>query len=203
MKGINLTKVSNLATWIMWHNIRKNARLANNLDIRKSDIITSEEYNQYVDKSYIHIKIDEPLLEWKLEDLVASYTVIKDDKGICKFVICQYDYGDGLKRANIILAECAEEYTNEYQYAMAKILVDIKNDFDLICIWEPKSEGKKRSLKKLGFLKNIVSKEGSPFIIKILTDEEEKIQVLSNSDNWNPRQIETDTMINLSKRKGI
>lgn len=199
MKGIDLTPLSNAAAWVLWHSIRKYARKSKEVEIEKRDSITLEEYRHCMDGKYICFDPDESTLQWKLDDLVGYYIAHMHGREVARIIVTAYDYSDALRRANVIVATCEEGEETVLRGLLAKVLLSIRKQFDMICIWKPLNEKIAVVLKQLGFMDNIATQQGSPFIVKILTDDAKKKAILENRLLWNPTQIETDTMINLNK----
>ena len=198
MKGIDLTPVSNAAAWVLWHPMRKYARKAKDVELERRDSVTLEEYERCVDPDYIRFTPDERTLQWKLHDLIGYYVARVSGREAARIIVTAYDYGDALRRANVIVVSCGEGDEEILRGALAKVLLSIRKDYDMICIWQPLKEKIAGVLKQLGFMDNIATKQGSPFIIRILTEDPQKKLILSNPSLWNPTQIETDTMINLN-----
>lgn len=199
LKSVKLPRICNLASFFIWRAVFLYSLKGRDFVIDKRNTFTVADYHQFVDTNSIYFDADQAMLDWKLEDLDCLYTVKKNGKEIAWFVVSSYDYADGMKRANIILSNGTEGQEENYAIGLAKVMMDLKAKYDLICFWQPYEDYKKIAVKKVGFLGNVVATEGSPFIVKILTDDPQKIEILKNPGNWRPTQLETDTMICLDK----
>ena len=199
MKGKKLPKITNIANFVLWKAVRSSARKGRDLTVERRILFTVEDYHKLIDMNCIYFNADQHLLDWKLEDIDGYYIVKKGQKEMAFFLVASYDYPDGMKRANIILSNGYEDFQEEYKNGLAKVMIELKKKYDLVCIWQPYEEYQKQAIKKLGFLGNVVTTDGSPFIVKILTEDVGRIEVLKNSGNWKPYQLETDTMICLDR----
>lgn len=201
MKGKDFGAWTNIVTDILWHKVRAAARKKTDIQISNEKKVKLSDYEKYVRKDFIRFVPDEKTFAWKMKDLAGNF-VIKNAYGdeIGRAIMNDDLYGDGLMRVNIILAGFFPGKEKEFSVALAKILMHIRKKYDLICVWQPIDETAKKIFKGLGFLNNVVTKGGSPFIINVLTEDEEKRNILIGSEKWNPMQIETDTMLCLTDR---
>ncbi len=197
-KGIRLPGFANLISYIMWHKIRRCAGRCHYEIVKKAEI-SQNEYLSFIDKNYIAYHPGQDELAWKLDDLEGVYEAKHRGRIIGRMIVSSYFYSSGFRRANIAAAAVRNEDREAYQNMLSKILVQLKQKFDLFCIYEPKEEWKKKALKELCFLHR-KNDAGTPCMIKILTDDAQKAAVLKDREKWNPLMLEMDTMLSLNGR---
>lgn len=195
MKKIRVPSFTNIGAWYLWRHIRHFAKMAPNYSVEIIEKVTVAEYQTFIRDNAIHFFPDQKMLDWKLGDLDGLYLVRKDANESARFIVTSYIYADGMRRANIICSSSSDNDEEGFTKAMATMLMRIRKKYDLVCIWSPYDSFKLNAAQKLGFLGNVVTKEGSPFIVRVLTENAQKRNLLSDKDNWKPTQIETDTMI--------
>ena len=197
MIGINLTKVANIISWFLWLKIKHIVKTDNEINVERKETITLSEYQECVNKNKIHFVVNEKMLKWKLADMTGHFIIRKNDKIIGRIITARTDYKDGMRRTNLIASHFEITEKQSIEIAFAKVVYMLHNEFDIICVWQPEDEIVTEALHKLHFLNNIATKQGSPFIIKVLTKDPEKLNIINNKSLWSPCQIETDTMVNL------
>lgn len=195
MKKIRVPSFTNIGAWYLWRHVRHFEKKATGYSVETVEKVTVSDYQKFVRNDAIHFSPNQEMLNWKLGDLDGLYIVKNDANESARFIVTSYLYADGMRRANIIVSSSSDNDEEEFAKAMATMLMQIKKKYDLICIWSPYDSYMLNSVMKLGFLGNVVTKEGSPFIVRVLTEDAEKRNLLSLNDNWKPTQIETDTMI--------
>lgn len=197
MLGINPTKLANIISNLLWWKIKRIANNDNTITVEKKMSVTLSEYEKCIDKSKIYFMINDEMLKWKLTDMTGHFIISKNKNFIGRIITARTDYKDGMRRTNLIAYHFDIDDQKEIEIAYAKVLYMLHDKFDIICIWQPQDKIVAEALHKLHFLNNVATKQGSPFIIKILTKDPEKLDIINNKSLWNPCQIETDTMVNL------
>lgn len=161
----------------------------------KSSIDVSE-YLALFDHNKIHISMTQEFMDWKLSSGYCLYTVKdKNESIVCKLLVCNYVVDENYLRGNILMLQRGDADAESFRVGASMILNRISKKYDILSVWEQDDEIVNESLKKLGFIANFSEKDGSPFIIKPLTDDEEKLSIMEKDELWNPSFIEADYVL--------
>lgn len=158
--------------------------------------IDVSEYLALLDNSKIHISMTQAFMNWKLSSGYCLYTVKdKKDNVACRMLVCNYVVDENYLRGNILMLQRGNVDGESFRVGASMVLKKISKEYDILSVWEQDDEMVNDSLKKLGFIANFSEKDGSPFIIKPLTDDEEKLLIMEKDDLWNPSFIEADYVL--------
>lgn len=164
--------------------------------IEKKTSIDVSEYLALFDNEKIHISMTQEFMNWKLSAGYCLYTAKdKSENVVCKLLVCDYFVDDDYIRGNILVLQRDKATMESFRIGASMILKELSKKYDILSVWEQDDEIVNESLKKLGFIANFSEKDGSPFIIKPLTEDEEKLTIMDNSALWNPSFIEADYVL--------
>lgn len=146
-------------------------------------------------KNIISFANEQKTFEWKLSHQSYVYYTVTDNNTPIAFFIVR-EYGNGAWNgpiANIVYTCYSSENLNLQKVAYSLLVNDLRKKFVTVSIKSSLNyKPEKKILKSCGYL-NILKK--SPYLIKIITNDVNKIAVLSNKSIWNPQRIESDTII--------
>ncbi len=185
--------LANAAMEILWLKIRWKAAGLKNIRVQKRDRMPEGWMEGVRNPDALSFYATPEMQDWKLADGYVFYEAREGEMPIASFLVKDYRRSDRFVTANLAAVHCDTEDEEKLTAAYAKLMLDLKRDHTLLCIWDTCYEKGGRIPRELGFLKSNVSKEGSPFLTKVLTEDPERRAVLSNSSLWRPQMIETDT----------
>ena len=165
--------------------------------VEKKTKIDANEFISMQNPEKIHIKMTDEYLNWKLSAGYGLYIAKnKNNQEVCRLLVCTYVVDENYKRGNILIVQRAENVDSaSFKIGAAKIIKILSKEYDILSVWQQEDKIVNESLKKLGFIENFSEKDGSPFIVKILTEDEEKKNILLNSELWEPSFIEADYVL--------
>lgn len=155
----------------------------------------AEAYRTFLEKDGFRIRLSQEYLDWKLSAGYCDYTVKHREKTVCRLLVCNYTVKDGFLRGNIlgVARENADE--KELGAALTLLLKALFAKYDVLSVWESSDETVNRVLRRVGFIKNFSAKEGSPFIVKVLSDNQEVKNQFLRQGVWHPSFIEADYVL--------
>lgn len=165
-------------------------------ELSETNTITVEDYNQFLNQNMIHIHLSQAYLDWKLSADHQMITVSREGRAVCKLIVCEFHVGEDYRRGNVLaIKKMANADTKEFRTGLAIIMRKLSREYDILSIWHSADDDVNDSLLKLGWIKNFSEKKGSPLIIKVLTEDEQKRSILTASQNWYPEFIEADYVL--------
>lgn len=180
--------------WFHFHNGFVSER-STRYELRVSDHITVEEYNSFLNEDKIHISLTQEYLDWKLSAPHKWYRVFIKDREVCSVLSSVFYTSETNKRVNILGVSKCKGNKKEFRKAFALILDKMRKDFDILSVWENHDDEVNKIFLHSGFIKNFTEKEGSPFIIKPLVEDEKIVGTLLDSKLWEPTFIEADYVL--------
>ena len=164
--------------------------------VEKKNCIEASEFISMQNTGKIHIKMSEDYMNWKLSAGYCLYIAKdKNNNEVCRLLVCDYVVDESYKRGNILLLQSPGNDAAAFRIGASMILKEISKEYDVLSVWEQNDGAVNESLKKLGFIANFSESDGSPFIVKVLTEDEEKKKILLNKDLWEPCFIEADYVL--------
>lgn len=191
--GRRLPSVGNAVMEILWLKIRWKAAGHKNIRVQKKDRMPVGWMENLRNPEALSFYATPEMLDWKFSDGYAFYEAWEGEKVIASFLVKEYRRSDRFVTANLAAVHCETEDEKKLTAAYAKLMQVLKGDHTLLCIWDTCYEKGGKIPRKLGFLNSFVSKEGSPFLTKVLTNNPERRAVLTDSRFWRPQMIEADT----------
>lgn len=177
--------------------VNRHAKMGRDLELESKMVIPSGWYERARDKKYLSFDCDEEMLNWKMQGEFIFFSVRQNGSELASFLIKYYRHESGLQNANIVVQRYETDDEKVQLMALARVLKELKRDSRtmIICVWDSRDVAKTKQCRKLGFLNNIVYKEGNPFMVKVISNDDKKREVLERMELWNPCMIEMDTMI--------
>lgn len=167
----------------------------NNFSVEERMIESKDDYYNLAGNKDIHIDMSDDFFTWKLSSGHKLLEIKKNDTSIIKILICSYRENSSFKRGNVLIIH---RETTDYKLlwkALNFALREIEKNYDMINVWESGDELIDKALKRAGFFSDFRHKNGDAFIVKILTNNPQKIKILTNKQNWSPKFIETDYVL--------
>lgn len=169
--------------------------LEKDFSVEESVINSKDDYYNLAGKKYIHIDMSDEFLGWKLSSGHKLLEIKQKDISIVKILICTYKENSNFKRGNILIIERQNSNYTLLWKALSFALKEIRRNYDMITVWESGDDLIDKALKRAGFLRDFRHKNGDAFITKVLTNDEQKKKILSDKQNWKPKFIETDYVL--------
>ena len=165
--------------------------------VEKKTKINADDFISMQNTEKIHIKMTDEYMNWKLSAGYGLYIAKnKNNEEVCRLLVCNFVISESYKRGNILLVQRTNNAdATSFKTGAAMILKKLSKEYDILSVWQQEDSIVNESLKKLGFIANFSEKEGSPFIVKVLTEDDEKKSILLNSERWEPSFIEADYVL--------
>jgi hypothetical protein len=200
---ISFPKMINKLTGIFWRKNYSIAKQCNNIEICVSDTspFSEYEYEQINQSEKLAFSKSPVVVKWKLDYNPSSdfrYYVARKDNRLLSFFIVEervMSQQNGMLWFRIIDWGLMSDNMSDIACSYAKMLLKMRNTADLISLWMPMERRYQDMFKRLGFIKNKKYFPVNPVIIKVLTTDAKKVNLLKNKNNWEPKLIEIDTLL--------
>ncbi len=163
--------------------------------ITRSEHINAEEYLSFLENEGFRIRITQEYLDWKLSAGYFYYTVRHNAEPICKVLVCSYTVKEGFLRGNILGIKRETADKTELSTAFALLLKELFRQYDVLSVWESGDVMVNEVLRRVGFIKNFSAKDGSPFIVKPLSNDQAVREHFLRHGAWHPSFIEADYVL--------
>ena len=139
------------------------------------------------------------VLNWKTNRKGYLFYSVKENNNVLAVFIVYRDSDDiAVKQVEIVASyKNISVASGKYLIAYAMVLERLQQDAAILYVWKMKAGEEQNNLKRLGFIENHRSRHGIHFIIKALTTEPDKLQIINDATLWCPQKIELDTIIKL------
>ncbi|MCX5852800.1 MAG: GNAT family N-acetyltransferase [Deltaproteobacteria bacterium] len=200
---ISLPKEINKLTEIFWRKTYSIANQYNNIKVLVSDIspFSEHEYKQINRSEKLVFSKSPQVVKWKLDNNplhTFKYYIASKENRLLSFLIVQERVSskkNGMRWFRIIDWGLLSDNMNNLACSYAKMLLIMKNTADLISLWMPTERRHQDMFKRLGFIKNNKYFPVNQVLIKVLTNDVNRINLLKNKNNWQPKLIEVDTLL--------
>ncbi len=163
--------------------------------IARSAHIGAEEYLSFLENEGFRIRITQEYLDWKLSAGYSYYTVKHGTEPICRVLVCCYTVKEGFLRGNILGIKRETDSKTELCKAIALLLKELFQRYDVLSVWENDDIMINEVLRRVGFIKNFSTKDGSPFIVKPLSYDQATRDRFLRLGAWHPSFIEADYVL--------
>ncbi len=196
-------QIINKLTSLKWKKIYNISKLNENIKILVSDKspFTESEYERINQSEKLTFRKSPEVVKWKLDDnqlrSFRYYIAEKEDELISFFIVEENvaRNKNGLLTFRIADWRFLSDDMSDLACSCAKMLLMMKNSADLIRLWMPTENRYHNLFKRLGFIKINKLFPVNPVVIKVLTENKTRIDILMNKNNWQPKLIETDTLL--------
>jgi GNAT superfamily N-acetyltransferase len=191
--GINVPILFNLIPKIMCLGTVLRAKREKSIKLSLSKSVPFDSFESFAKGEYISQNISKRTIDWKFSSDTFVYYNVRNanDEVIASFVFGRYKLRGKFDTLTLVHnfnnTTNEKEFVNAYSFVIHDILK--KNSCTLIRKWKTKDNLEIRADKKCGFL---TIKKCNPFIVNILTEDEEKKKLLADANNWNPMMIDLD-----------
>lgn len=176
---------------------KKHLKIANKISAKFPEYICTEQKNppeyakQHISKKALPY-YDKDYFNWKLTDKNIRYiTVTKNGDTAGIFIVnCSSD-------AYIMAEYVVSDSDDEYMTILAILVEYLSTKYDSIKVWTNDIENKGNSAySKCSFITKL-RKNSYHFMIKVLTGDTEKKDILLKKDIWKPQQYDMDNNVRL------
>lgn len=178
----------------MWQKIHSIGTVKG-LRIDEGKMKSTKEYYEMINSNKIVINMDDDFMEWKLSEGYSLIKIRNNNEVVLKMLVCTYRENSYYKRGNVIAVKTITSKEKEIRSAITTCLKKMCKEFDYLTVWNGLDKKINKAFRKAGYIKDFKHKEGVPFIVKIITDDENKKRIMSERNNWFPMFIEADYVL--------
>jgi len=198
---IQFLKMFDKFVGIFWYKINKIANKCDGIKVIASDISPFTEYEHINCKNMLNFRKTPEILKWKLDNNPHNkfryYVAQKNNKNISYFIVEERGVSQrsGVQWVRIIDWFHLSEDIDVLTCSFAKILLELKQYADFISLWMPTENVYRDVFKKFNFIQINILFPINPVVIKVLTDDFLVNRLIKDKNNWQPKLIETDTLL--------
>lgn len=145
--------------------------------------------------SEVKMTLDYPSLAWRFKEKSYVHYTIRDDNNnaLAYFVVREHPYFSLARRADIIASYHFTSNRKVLKSSYGLLLTKLRKEFDIILEWNSLSSKENKLIRKaLGYFNPHLTK---PYMVKILTEDLEVKQLLSQKESWDPREMDVNTTV--------